>query len=109
MDLSAGSKGFSRRAAEFLMSNSPPGRALGMDSEWPVLLHRAGFRIDYIEVGGLDWESADHHQPQAANLETQRRAAEAYDQDPRHWAMRVHVAMEIVQAGLDAMQRPLKG
>jgi hypothetical protein len=107
-DLSAGSKSFSRRAAEFLIAHSPPGRALGMDAEWIVLLHRAGFAIEYVEVEGLDWESADQFADNAADAETQRRAAEHYDADPKHWARRVEVAMEIVSAGFDAMQRELK-
>lgn len=108
VDLSAGSKGFSRRAAEFLIAHSPPGRALGMDAEWIVLLRRSGFAIDYVEVDGLDWESADQFAEQAADADAQRRAAEGYDADPKHWARRVAVAMEIVQAGLDAAQRTLK-
>ncbi|CAG0943235.1 hypothetical protein ANRL1_01254 [Anaerolineae bacterium] len=108
IDFSAGSKGFSRRAAEFLIAHSPPGRALGMDAEWIVLLHRAGSAIDYVEVDGLDWESADQFAEQAADADAQRRAAEGYDADPKHWARRVAVAMEIVQAGLDAAQRTLK-
>ncbi|MBI5301888.1 MAG: hypothetical protein HY868_07110 [Chloroflexi bacterium] len=108
IDLSAGSKGFSRRAAEFLIAHSPPGRALGMDAEWIVLLQRAGFAIEYIKVEGLDWESADQFAVNAADAEMQRRAAERYDADPKHWARRVAVAMEIVHAGLDAAQRTLK-
>ena len=91
-----------------MIAHSPPGRALGMDAEWIVLLHRAGFAIDYVEVDGLDWESADQFAEQAANADAQRRAAESYDADPKHWARRVAVAMEIVQAGLDAAQRKLK-
>jgi len=105
IDLSAGSRGFSRRAAEFLMTHSPPGRALGMDAEWPILLRRAGFTIDYVEVDGLDWESADRCAERAADADAQRRTAEAYDADVRHWARRVEVALEIVRAGVEAMQR----
>lgn len=106
LDLGAGSRGFSRRAAQFLMANSPPGRALGTDAEWPVLLHRAGFALDHIEVDGLDWESADHRQQRVADAEEQRHTAEMYDADPKRWARRVQIAQEIVHAGLDAMQRP---
>jgi hypothetical protein len=54
MDVSAGSKGFSRRAAEYLITHTIPDHALGTDAEWPILLHRAGFQIDYVEVDGLD-------------------------------------------------------
>jgi hypothetical protein len=107
VDLCAGSKGFSRRAVKFLVASSPPGRALGTDAEWPMLLHRAGFAVDCLAVDGLDWESADRYRTQAADRDTQRRVAEAYDQDAGHWAFRVQVALEIVQAGLAARPQAL--
>lgn len=107
LDLSAGSKGFSQAAVATLMTNTQPGRALGADSEWVVVLHRAGFPIDTILVDGLDWETADRHQEAAANSHSQKKAAEKYDLDASHWAMRVGVAAEIVQAGLDALTRPI--
>lgn len=108
LDLSAGSKGFSRSAVEFLMVNTLPARAMGADSEWIVVLHRAGFKVQALLVNGLDWETADRYSDHAADAETQRRAAEIYDTDAQHWAMRVGVALEIVQSGLDAMRRELK-
>jgi hypothetical protein len=107
MDVSAGSKGFSRRAVELLMANTEPGRAMGTDGEWTVLLHRAGFRVDYLAVDGLDWESADRYQEQAADGARQRQMAAEYDADARNWAARVQVALEITQAALDAWQRVL--
>jgi hypothetical protein len=107
MDVSAGSKGFSRRAAEFILANSEPRRALGTDAEWPVLLHRGGYRIDYLEMDGLDWESADRYLEKAAGMADQRLAAEAVDLDPRSWARRVEIAMEIVESGLDSFERSL--
>lgn len=107
MDFGAGSKGFSRRAAEFLVANTTPGRALGADTEWPVLLYRVGFRVTGVLVDGLDWESADRYQEQAADAETQRRFAAAYDEVAQNWAMRVRVTHEIIEAGMDAWTRPL--
>ena len=106
-DVSAGSKGFSRRAVEFLLVNARPGRAMGTDAEWPILLQRGGFTIESIFVDGLDWESADRYQDQAAGPEDQRRAAEAYDAQPANWEHRLRVAQEIIQSGLEALQRPL--
>jgi len=100
MDVSAGSKGFSRKAAEFLLAHTRPGRALGTDAEWPLTLQRAGFQGEYLEVDGLDWEIPDQFQDQAAGAERQRRVAAEYDVDPRHWAQRVAVAREIVEAAL---------
>jgi hypothetical protein len=107
VDASAGSKGFNCRAVRFLLANTRPERALGTDAEWPVLLMRAGFEIDVIEVDGLDWESADRYQENSASAQAQARAAQAYDKDPGNWEYRASVAMEIVQCGLDAMEREL--
>jgi len=109
VDVSAGSKGFSRAAAAYVIANTLPGHALGTDGEWPVLLQRAGFRVDYISVDGLDWESADRFQEQAANPYSQRQAAGAYDADPQNWQHRIAVAMEIVHCGLVASVRDLFG
>lgn len=107
VDVSAGCKGFSRRAVEFLMANTTPQRALGTDAEWPILLHRAGFRIDYFEVEGLDWESADRYRQNAADGLSQRLLAQDYDADPEHWAQRVEVALEIIQVALEIQGRPI--
>jgi hypothetical protein len=108
MDVSAGSKGFSRKAAEFLIANSQPGHALGTDGEWPVLLARAGFTIEYVAVDGLDWESADRYRERAADAHSQRSAAEAYDADPANWEHRVQVALEIVRAAQEANEKTLE-
>ena len=107
-DFSAGSKGFSRRAVEFLIANTQPGRPFGVDVEWPILLRRAGFRIGTVSVSGLDWESADRYQPQAADGEQQMQAAAAYDTDPEHWAQRTAIAQEIVETAFEAAWRPLQ-
>ncbi len=107
LDLSAGSKGFSQAAAQVLVTNMRPDRPMGADSEWIVLLHRAGFTVDVVQVDGLDWESADRYQDAAADQQAQSAAAALYDQDPQHWAMRVGVAAEIVESGLDALRREL--
>jgi hypothetical protein len=108
VDVSAGSKGFSRRAAEYLVEQCQPGDALGTDAEWPLVLHNAGFRVDYLEVDGLDWESADRQRNQAASSADQRHAAKIYDTNSSNWMQRVKVAMEIVQAGIDAVKKEVK-
>jgi hypothetical protein len=107
LDLSAGSKGFSRSAADFILANSQPRRAIGTDSEWIVLLHRGGIRIDTVLVDGLDWEIADQHRDSAADADRQQAMAAVYDADPEHWARRVEIAHEIVEAGMDALTRDL--
>ncbi|MFU8773141.1 MAG: hypothetical protein ACNA8H_12070 [Anaerolineales bacterium] len=107
MDVSAGCKGFSRRAAEFLIANCKPGNALGTDAEWPVLLHRAGFDIVYRTVDGLDWEIPDQYQGRASGEERQRQQADIYDANPINWERRVEIALEIVRVGLEASTREI--
>jgi broad specificity phosphatase PhoE len=108
LDISAGSKGFSRRAAEFILANSLPRRAIGADAEWVMLAHRAGYRVEQVLTDGLDWEIPDQHQAQAAAPERQRALAAAYDADATKWAHRVGIAHEIVEAGMDAWTRSLQ-
>ncbi len=109
VDVSAGSKGFSRRAAQFLAAHCQPGYALGTDGEWTVLLQRAGFEMQYVEYDGLDWESADRYQESAADEARQAQAAAAYDAAPEHWSRRVEVALEVVERGLAASEAMLAG
>jgi SAM-dependent methyltransferase len=107
MDLSAGSKSFSRLAAQYLVDHSTLDNSIGTDAEWPILLHQAGFNLEYIQVDGLDWESADHFRPRAAMAEEQRIAASEYDSDPIHWSRRVEIATEIIQSALKVGQKKL--
>lgn len=107
LDLGAGSRGLSRPAALFLLANSPPGQAPGTDAEWPVLLHRGGFAVNYLEVEGLEWETPDRAAGGVADAEARRQAAAAYDQDTRHWLARTALALEIIQAGLEATKREI--
>jgi hypothetical protein len=108
LDVSAGSKGFSRQAAEFIVANCEPGHALGTDAEWPLTLKKGGFRVDFVMVEGLDWESADRYRQQAADSQSQKDAAQAYDADPENWARRVAVAEEIIRLGLESMDREIR-
>ncbi len=105
MDVSAGSKAFSRRAGEYLVQHGNPDNFSGADAEWPILLLRAGFSLQYIAVDGLDYESADQFKPRAATPEEQRQAAELYDRDPAHWAARVDIADKIIKSALETSQR----
>ncbi len=101
MDVSAGSKSFSRLAAKYLVDHSHPANSIGTDAEWPILLNQAGFELKYVQVDGLDWETADHHQPHAASADEQKRAAMEYDADPQHWLRRVEIAGQIIQSALE--------
>jgi SAM-dependent methyltransferase len=105
LDVSAGSKGFSRAAAQFLVEQGDPDNSIGTDAEWPILLKRAGFHMQYIEVEGLDYESADQFKPQAASPEEQRAFADQYDTDSAHWITRVNIADQIVKTALEVSHK----
>jgi hypothetical protein len=107
MDVSAGSKAFSHEAAEFLVMHTVPGHPFGVDAEWPILSQRAGFQVDYLEVDGLDWESADRYQKRAASSDGQAQAAREYDRNPEHWQARLVVAQEIVEWAMTSAYRSL--
>jgi SAM-dependent methyltransferase len=101
VDVSAGSKSFSRSAAQYLVDHGKPDNSIGTDAEWPILLKQAGFGLEYIQVDGLDWESADHFQTRAANADEQKQAAAKCDSDPIHWSRRVEIADQIIQTALE--------
>jgi hypothetical protein len=107
LDVCSGSKSFSRAAAQYLIEKAMPENGLNTDSEWAVLLHRAGFKLEPLWVDGLDWETADRYRDSAADSETQKRAAEEHDKDASRWSYRVRVAKDIIYAGLEALTRPL--
>lgn len=109
IDLSAGSKGFSRRAAETLLARAHRDRAMGADAEWPLLLHAAGFTVEYVEADGLDWESADRYRATAADAAAQQALAAQMDADPAQWAWRVQVLQEIVTTALELASPPAAG
>ncbi len=108
LDLSAGSKGFSRIAVDYLLANTQSGRAIGTDAEWVVICHRAGFKVENLLVDGLDWEIPDRYQNTAADTFRQQQICAEYDSDPQNWAHRVQIAHEIIDSGMDALHREIE-
>jgi hypothetical protein len=102
IDFGLGVRSYSRRAAQYIVDHNAPGR--WGDVEWPLLIKQAGLSLAYHEADGVDWETPDRYRDQAADAATRQRAAEAYDQDARHWAMRVQIAHDIIQQGFEALQ-----
>lgn len=107
MDVSAGSKSFSHSAAQYLIDHCQPDNSIGSDAEWLILLKQAGFTLEYLQVDGLDWESADQYQMQAAHGEIQTQAAKVYDADPNHWSRRIEIANEVIHTALEISQKML--
>ena len=99
-DVGAGSRGFSRRGAEKLLTLSRE-PTIGIDAEWPLLLlGRDGFTVGFRACEGLEFETADGF---GAEIE----AAGSYDAweaemsaDPARWAFRLRVAQLIAEAAV---------
>jgi SAM-dependent methyltransferase len=109
MDVSAGSKSFSRSAARYLVEHARMDNSIGSDAEWPILLKQAGFKLNYLLVDGLDYESGDQFRPQAATADEQAQAALQYDADPMHWSRRIEIAEQIIQTALEVSQLKSRG
>jgi len=93
VDLGAGSRGFSRKAVEFLMQYaSPETHGIATDSEWVVLLYRGGYALTTYVSDSAIYEVVS---------EAQRQLLESAEQ----WAKRVNIAQMIIKAGLDASVR----
>jgi hypothetical protein len=107
MDFAAGSRGFSRRAAQLILANRSEQNSLAMDAGWAVLVLRAGLSWEYIEVDSLDWETADRYRDTAAGREEQQVLAAQQDADPDTWRWRISIAQQILDHGLKALTQPL--
>ncbi|MEQ8677514.1 MAG: hypothetical protein RLP44_14060 [Aggregatilineales bacterium] len=108
IDFGAGSRGLSQSAAEFVLEHTTHSEALIMDSAWSVLLKRGGFTWGYVEVDGLEWESADQHKDAAATREEQQDLADRSDASAKNWQLRTQVARKILNFGLQAITQPLE-
>jgi len=95
-DICVATRGFSHEAATRALKDSQAENSLGVDGEWIVLCQRAGMSLDTVAVEGMDWETADQLLDYAADAETQRRAAEAFDAEVSNWAGRVRLARAII-------------
>ncbi len=98
MDICVATRGFSRAAAERVLRESKAESSLGVDGEWLYIVRRAGMALDYVQVDGMDFETADQGLDAAADGERQRTYGEAYDAEASSWAQRVFVANQIIGA-----------
>lgn len=104
MDLGAGSRLFSRKAAEIIVEQCPAEWGWAVDVAWPLVLQAVGCSIAYREVDGLAWETPDQHRAQAADEDTRRQRIRDFDSDPIRWRERVAVADEITRMGIRALK-----
>ena len=104
-DITSGSRGLSRRAAELLLSHSRE-KGAGVDAEWPLIVSRfPELRLSYILCEGLEFETADRHQAEIAQAGGLERWLEVQSARPELWVYRLHVACEIAGAALRVAER----
>lgn len=99
-DVGAGSRGFSRRAAEALLATSRE-QTVGVDAEWPLLLlGRDSFRVSFRACEGLEFETADRFAPEIEAAGGYEAWEAQVNADPVHWVYRTRLALLIAEAVL---------
>ncbi len=97
-DVTAASRGLSRRAATALLAGCPE-ESIGTDVAWLLFLQRAGgFAFDYITTEGLEFETADRYGDQVTAAGGLEQWIARLDADPRQWTFRLELAQIEIEA-----------
>jgi hypothetical protein len=92
-DVTAASRGLSRRAIEALVAGCDDD-TIGNDCSWPLYLSRVdGLRLGYLETEGLEFETLDRFTPDIAATWIERM-----DNSPEEWARRLALAQVEVES-----------
>jgi hypothetical protein len=97
MDITAASRGISREAAETILRHSR-GRFFDSDSEWPIILHCNGYKLSYMEVEGLEWETEVKRSEMTMEDGRKVSPKEYYERNPESWVYRLKIAHGIARA-----------
>jgi len=99
LDVGAGARGLSRRAARMLIDLPHPEPTAGNDGAWPLFLARQpDLTIGYAATEGLEWETSDRHVDEIERAGGLDAWLAAYDADPDHWAFRSRLAAYEIEA-----------
>lgn len=99
LDVTAASRGFSRRAMEALLALDTHEPTVGQDCSWPLHLARQDeLVIGYAATEGLEWETPDRFGDEIAAVGGLEVWLADYDADPQHWQFRLQVALDEVAA-----------
>jgi hypothetical protein len=92
-DVTAASRGFSRRAAELLVAGSEDD-TIGNDCSWPLFLQQVGnLRLHFLETEGLEFETLDRYSAEElAAVGGVDGWLARLDADPQQWAQRLDTA-----------------
>ncbi|WP_163098079.1 hypothetical protein GL267_012595 [Acidithiobacillus ferrianus] len=87
-DLMMAARGLSHRAAVSIV-NGCIVDTVGNDVAWPLFCRQRGFSLGYLEADGLTYRT---------NTDYAHDIADARDQDPHAWMMRMHLACQHIEA-----------
>ena len=104
VDVTAGSCGLSRRAAELLSAPSTvPTNAT--DAEWPGLIKQAGMRVGFVQMEGLEFETPDYFRDEVEAAGSQEAWVEERSRPLDGWVSRTRLTLE----SLEAIERVARG
>lgn len=91
-DVTAASRGLSRRAAEAVVANSQDD-TVGTDCSWVLFLRQYGaYTLNYISTEGLEFETLDRYADEIAALGGTAAWLSRLDADPQQWLERLALA-----------------
>ena len=97
-DVTAATRGLSRRAAEAILAGCPD-KEVSTDVSWPLFLEReGGFSLGYMATEGMEFETADRYSDEIAQAGGLARWLARLDAEPRHWAQRLDMARVEIEA-----------
>ena len=97
-DITAGSRGASRRAGEALRRYSCE-PSVANDGEWPLLIGRLpDLRLGYLATEGLEFETADRYAAEIAALGGREAWMRAHYDTLPSWSFRLDMACRTVEA-----------
>lgn len=99
-DLCAAARGLSARAADLLLRESKV-LGVGTEGEWPALILQEGkLRAGYVEVEGMEFETADRHPEEVAAAGGVEAWTARESESAENWTKRLGFAYAIANACL---------
>lgn len=99
LDVTAASRGLSRRAIDELLALPTPEPTIGNDCAWPLYLARVPeLVIGYAATEGLEWETPDRYGDEINAAGGLDNWLALYDAEPQRWEFRVQLALHEIAA-----------
>jgi hypothetical protein len=106
-DVTAATRGLSRRAAQVVLAGCPD-VDVSTDVSWTLFLQNTGgFTLGYMETEGMEFETPDRYQDQVQAAGGLSQWIAQLDADPAKWAHRLDMARVEVEGMLPYMERRL--